>query len=261
MWIQGSGAYSHFLRRDGRVIETTRSVRAALQDKAVLVLVERPGIRLFDEYKPLGTASTAPSGFRREHTLDRWSAAVVASIVDAMKSPTVDKSRLLVVGHSEGALVACRVAASVPDVTHVAPLSAGGVTQLFSLIQLARAESELKADEVLKGWAAVAKNPDDFESIWMGHPYRRWSSFLGSSCLQELPKNQRASIYMAHGTEDRASAIEASDVLYASLLSAGRSVVYERVKGADHGVQFNSQPDRNGLAEVVGRIAAWFLAK
>jgi dipeptidyl aminopeptidase/acylaminoacyl peptidase len=63
---------------------------------------------------------------------------------------------------------------------------------------------------------------------------------------------------MAHGTEDKASAIQASDALYASLLASGRAVRYERIEGADHGIQFRSQPDRNGLAEVLGRISDWF---
>lgn len=258
VWIQGSGAYSHFLKRDGRAIETVRSLRIKVQEKALLVLVEKPGIRFLDEYRPLGTATSAPDEFRREHTLDRWSEAVAASLLDALTIPGVDKARVLVAGHSEGALVACRVAAEVPSVTHVAPLSSGGLTQLFSLMQLARLESETKVAEVLTGWQAVAKDPENFNSIWMGHPYRRWSSFLASSCLQELPKNPRAAIYMAHGTEDKASAIQASDALYASLLASGRSVTYERMEAADHGLQFKSQPDRNGLAEVFERISDWF---
>lgn len=261
VWIQGSGAYSHFLKRNGRVIETVQSLRIRVKEKALVVLVEKAGIRFLDEYSPLGIATNAPDEFRREHTLDRWSEAVAASLLDALTVPGVDKTRVLVAGHSEGALVACRVAAKIASVTHVAPLSAGGLTQLFSLMQLARLESEAKVTEVLAGWRAVEKDPENFSIFWMGHPNRRWSSFLASSCLQELPKNPRVEIYMAHGTEDKASAIQASDALYASLLASGRSVRYERIEGADHGIQFISQPDRNGLAEVLERISEWFAPK
>jgi predicted esterase len=259
VFIQGSGANSHFRKSDAGISDTFGFLRSRLEGKALLLLVEKPGIRFLDQYKPYGGATNAPSEFRREHTLDRWSEAILASLKDAMNLPGVDRSRLLVAGHSEGALVACRVAAKMPVVTHVAPLSSGGVTQLFSLMELARAESEQKVNEILAGWQAVAQDPENFNKFWMGHPYLRWSSFFASSCMQELPSNPGAMVYMAHGTQDRSSAIQSSDALYAFLLASRRSVTYERIEGGDHSLGLKSQPKLNGLAEVFGRITTWFL--
>ena len=73
----------------------------------------------------------------KEHTLPRWAEANAAALKAAWTLPGVDAGRTLVIGHSEGAIVAARVAADLPGVTHVASLAGGGPTQLFSLAELA----------------------------------------------------------------------------------------------------------------------------
>ena len=46
----------------------------------------------------------------------------------------MDAARTLVIGHSEGGIVAAYVAAKLPKVTHVASLAGGGPTQLFDFV-------------------------------------------------------------------------------------------------------------------------------
>lgn len=259
LWIQGSGAYSHFLNRGGRAVETVAALRAQLKGKARLLLVEKPGVEFLSETRPLGTTANAPEAFRRDFSLERWTDALSAPLQDALSQPGVDRSRLLVAGHSEGALLACEVAARHPNqVTNVAPLSAGGMTQLYSLIELARAKSDAEVTKILEGWREVQRDPTSYEKSWFGHTYLRWSSFLRSSCAKRLDAAPTASVYLAHGTKDTASAIQSTDALYATLLATNRKVVYERLEGADHGLQFSAEPQRNGLAEVFGRIILWY---
>ncbi|HEX6838567.1 MAG TPA: hypothetical protein VF334_18445 [Polyangia bacterium] len=92
-------------------------------------------MKFLDESKHLGTAEGCSAEFLREHMLSRWAEAVAAAIRSAVKLPEVDPRRLLVVGWSEGGIVAARVAADHPRmVTHVASLAGGGPTQLFDLV-------------------------------------------------------------------------------------------------------------------------------
>ena len=46
-------------------------------------------------------------------------------------------------------------------------------------------------------WSKVLAKPDSIDDFWMGHPYRRWSSFLKDSVIDEL-KRGHAKVYLAH---------------------------------------------------------------
>jgi dienelactone hydrolase len=95
----------------------------------------------------------------------------------------------------------------------------------------------------------------------MGHPHRRWSSFCQHNSVTELLRS-KAKIYLAHGTEDRASYIGELDVLRAELAAHGRDVVVERIRGADHGYSQETadrKPGSHGFEELFTRILTWYL--
>ncbi|HKS26770.1 MAG TPA: alpha/beta hydrolase [Pyrinomonadaceae bacterium] len=107
------------------------------------MVVEKPGVKYLSQ--PSGGCKDSKE-FNVEHTLVRWAEAVEASIRAARKLPRLSTDRTLVAGHSEGGLVACRVARDLPQiVTHVATLAGSGLSQLFDLVLLAR-KGEFFAD-------------------------------------------------------------------------------------------------------------------
>ena len=97
--------------------------------------------------------------------------------------------------------------------------------------------------------------PESIDDFWMGHPYRRWSTFLKSSVIDEL-KRSKAKVYLAHGTADEADSVIGFDVMRAELLAAGRDVTAERVEGGDHGLGVKGQ---SGMQKVFGNVLEWFL--
>ncbi|HLK58866.1 MAG TPA: hypothetical protein VKU00_19995, partial [Chthonomonadaceae bacterium] len=172
-------------------------------------------------------------------------------------------------GHSEGGIVAARVAAENPQITHVASLSGGGPTQLFDLVHLARTQGfgdpakteEARAQAIYDGWADILKDPTSTQKFFLGHPYRRWSSFLSDSVLAELDR-AKAKIYIAQGTADSSVAPESFDMLYAHLLTQKREVTGERLVGGDHGYRKKEDQDPiSGFQSVLDHVATWFLAK
>jgi pimeloyl-ACP methyl ester carboxylesterase len=183
--------------------------------------------------------------------------------------PDIDKRRTLVIGHSEGALTAARVAGELPSVTHVAPLASAGPTQLYSLAELAAqprpddqpGDADRRRERVYADWQKVLEDPDSVTKFWMGHPHRRWSTFCKHNSVTELLRS-KAKIYLAQGAEDRASFIGELDVLRAELAAHGRDVVVERIAGADHGYRTataGAQSGPHGFEELFTRILAWFL--
>lgn len=137
VYIQGSGCGSLFDRKDAKVFP--KLGHATLVDvtrgKARVLIVEKPGVAFLEQTENCGQASE----FNREHTLERWAEAVESALRAARTLGQVSSDRAAVIGHSEGGLVACRVARDLPGiVTHVVSMAGGGPSQLFDLIEFAR---------------------------------------------------------------------------------------------------------------------------
>lgn len=269
LYVHGSGAQPNFIKSDGRIVGDNghSTIADLLRGHARLVIVEKPGVAYLSKPSRDGVPDSGSLDFWREHTLERWSEAVSAALIAARSLPFIDRSKTLLLGHSEGGLVACKVAADNPFVTHVATLAGGGPTQLFDVIDLTRAgefyrhisdDAEVRVRRLLSDWADVLRDPDSPTKIFLGHPYRRWSSFARSSPLQELSQ-ANARIYIAQGSEDRAVTFASAEVLRAGLLPFGKDITTDFVMGADHNFNTEENPG-SGWAAVMQRIRDWFLA-
>lgn len=269
--VQGSGSQSVFLEVEtpnGKRIGSGGPESVVLRDyrdKARILVVEKPGVTfLVQPQRPGGAEESSPE-FRAEHTLDRWVEALNASIRAASKIDGVDGSRVLALGHSEGAQVVSHLAARNSAVTHVAALAGGGPTQLFDLLTLARAgvmgvpgaTAQERADWMVAEWNKVLADPQATDKFFLGHPYRRWTSFLQSSAVAAL-LNSKADVFLAQGSADTAVAPAATDAMYAELVARGREVTYRRVEGADHG--FMVSGDRQGWVDTIHSAVDWFFA-
>ena len=265
VYVHGSGHRSHFQRAPDGVTPTNghATLADAVEGRARVLVVEKPGVALFDDGEQ--PASTA---FREQHTLERWTEAVVAATTAAGRVPGVDSTRVLMVGHSEGGLVAARVAARLPAVSHVAILAGGGPSQLFDLLVLARDGtffSDVSPDAgereayVRAQWDSILAHPDASDRQFFGHPYRRWSSFLRDSPIRQL-RQTGAKIFMAQGAQDRAVSRESFDALAADLTGTGRRPVTWLVPHADHSFRIHdpSRPPEDGWPMVLGRVVAWY---
>lgn len=269
--IAGSGCQSLFRKLGERIGGGQQNLLLQEAKGKVRVLaVEKPGVKFPDAPPRPGSAQGASEEYLKEHTLPRWAEANMAALRAAWTLPGIDPTRTLVLGHSEGGVVAARVAAELPKVTHVASLAAGGPTQLFDLAETRRrpqtgdqpGDAERRVREFFDEWAKIAKDPDSISQFWMGHPYRRWSSFLKHSVTEELLRS-KARIYLAHGVADTIIPVAAHDVLVAELKVRGRSVTAERIDGADHGFRTSDMPQQGpplGMQALFGRVLAWFLA-
>lgn len=267
--ILGSGAYSNFIQRDGRVLDAHRIDREVFDGKAHLLIVEKPGVAYLEDHPDRGLATQGTPEFRREHTLERWSEAVSAALRAARRLPLADAGRCLVIGHSEGGIVAARVAADNDLVTHVASLAGGGPPLLFDFLELARAgglgmyykdltpDPKLQVARLLADVAEIQSDPDNPDKFYLGHPYRKWSSFWRSSTLEELLKT-KARIFVAQGAEDmKGKRVAGFDVLLATLLGHGGDVTARLVEGADHGFGIADQSGRDGWKEMFEEIRNW----
>jgi pimeloyl-ACP methyl ester carboxylesterase len=259
VWIQGTGCSSQFVSVGGRMSRGLQGILYSVAGgRARILAVEKPGVEFLDDHPDDADVSACRPEFRVAFTLDRWATTIADAIQAAQKLPGVDASKTLVIGHSEGGIVAMRVSNVSPRVTHAASLSGGGPVYLFHLAEFMRSRQLNAEKEVYACWSDILKDPDSATKFCWGQTYRQWSSFMKTSVIAEALKSH-VLLYFAHGTADTQQSIAGFDVLRAELAAKQRDAVFERIEGADHALDLPSQKVPEGLEAVFGRVVNWFL--
>ena len=276
--VLGSGPFSNFRREGDKIVDAHGTVRRAFAGKAQVMAVEKPGVEFLDQPDHRSAVSFRGSpAFQAENALPRWMEAVSSAVRAARTLPQVDLRSTLVIGHSEGGLVAALVAQKNSFVTHVASLAGTGPplqlelehkaseARLYAEAQdtlpvnllndAARQMSKLKED-----LAAIRRDPDSATKVAIGHTHIYWASRLKPSAMQILSRS-KARIFLAHGTADRNVSFPNFTLMLEELRKRRRNVTEMVVEGGDHGFRVaatNGNPARDAWGEVIARIAAWF---
>ncbi len=259
VWVQGTGCSSQFVSVGGRMSRGLQGVLDSVaRGRARVLAVEKPGVEFLDDPPDDGDARACRPEFLAQFTLDCWAATIRDAIQAAQKLPGVDASKTLVIGHSEGGIVAMRVSNVSPQVTHAASLSGGGPVYLFHLAEFMRSKKLDAEQEVYACWGEILKDPDSAAKFCWGQTYRQWSSFMKTSVIAEALQSH-ALLYFAHGTADTQQSIAGFDVLRAELAAKQRDAVFERIEGADHALDLPNQKVPEGLEAVFNRVVDWFL--
>ncbi len=260
VFVQGTGCSSLFQNQSGRIMQGAFALLLdSIRGRARVLVVEKPGVQFLDKQADAEDAKTCRLEFLAEHTLDRWTEAVVASIKTAHELPGVDRSKTLIIGGSEGGVVAVHVTNVMPSVAYAASIAAGGPNHLFILSDYVRRKGLDPEVEVYGCWAKILRDPDSTTEFCWGHPYRLWSSLLKTSLTQECLQS-RAALYLVHGTADEWSSIAAFDVMRAELAAKQRKAVFERLEAANHSLTQPGKRPEDGLTAAFGRIVDWFLS-
>lgn len=227
------------------------------EQRFTVIAVEKPNAET--RPKNTGTAKECSAKFNEDFTAASWLEALRASIADARKSPSVDKRRTLVIGFSEGAVMASLLAARDPKITEVVSLGGSGTTQLFDLLVgaygcfnrntcLAQVEAQAKA---------IASKPGSSTDFAWGHPYKRWTSFFSVEPADELLRS-KARVYVVFGTQDESVPPPSQELIAAKLMSAGRDVTVRRVADAGHNLLPKNSGDWSALDGELRAALDWF---
>ena len=269
VYVEGSGAQSHFTKLDDqRIAYGVVGLLANRFGKSHhVVCSEKRGVP-FGFSGQRGAGEGGSDEYNRHATLSDRIDDVRLMLDSLLSQDHVDASRVILLGHSEGADVVAGVAAVDPRVTHVAFLSGGGAAQFFDFFvqqrktlaaQGATAEEvEAAISELEQQIRDILADPDSEKKFFAGHAYKRWSSFATVPAAANLARSG-ARLFLAHGTADQSVPIESFDYLTVELLRSGRTdAVIRRYPDRDHSfIPVGAEPSSDPFLEVVQEVVAW----
>ncbi|KPF66660.1 hypothetical protein IP84_15595 [beta proteobacterium AAP99] len=267
--LQNTGCASLFQQVDGRVAGGWfTGLRGTSRPTAQTLIIEKPGVRLFDLNPQPGTSTGCPASFVTEHSIDRWQAAVEAATRAALATRAKPPKALLAVGHGEGAHVAAQLAGRLPGLTHVALISGGPSGALEEWMALAAAapagsgkagvNPQLRALAQAAGQVRAESRSTD--KTLLGQPYRYWAARLSASVSTSQLDALAAKplrVFIAHGERDRSVPVSSADRLAAELLARGADLTWVRIPGADHALNVPGATGGAALRDMLGTVLAW----
>jgi pimeloyl-ACP methyl ester carboxylesterase len=201
-------------------------------------------------------------------TNDRAQRAHDAELLLAQLSSVVPAwdGRLVIIGASEGAVVAPQIAARCPALTGVILLGGGGWTQARELASLERRRLEAadapreRVDRSLADLSQAVRTivgEPLSTRTWLGHgnTYRRWASYLEYSPLVDLSRIE-APIFMANGARDQSTPIESAEAVAAEFAHLGKqNLTLKRYERLDH--EWRDDLGGTHLREVADDVLDW----
>lgn len=217
----GSGCRSWATVMPGYVKGLTANARVFALDKRFVVRSPEASRACSDSFKEMNTPS-------------RWVSDYSEFITAQLAAAPVRPKRILLVGVSEGALVAPKVATLHPEVTHLALIGDGAWTMRESLRHLYQMHAiPFDVDVELR---AIEADRHSIKHEWFGNPYRWWADVMDISARNDLLKLE-IPILVGFGERDTSVPVESALALKSAFDAEHKTnltlIVYP---GADHGL-------------------------
>lgn len=269
IYVEGSGAQSHFVRIGEKIGMGLFGLIAKQTPDYHVAATEKRGVE-FASSAARGAGQGGSVEYNRYATMKDRVADLRLLLDTLLIEPSVDTSRVLVVGHSEGADVVA--AAADPRITHVAFLSGGGPPQFYDFYLMRRKEMrdqgakpediEAAMNQLDREIQDILDDPQSETKFWLGHAYKRWATFATTSSAEQLAK-AKAKLFLGHGSADKSVPIESFDYLVFELMRKGkRDVTARRYPGGDHSfMKPGDEPSSVPFMRVLEEVLAWAAEK
>lgn len=190
--------------------------------------------------------------FHLANNPDQW-VADYSEFIAAQLGPNAPQFKnVVLVGVSEGALPATKVAGLSPAVTHLAIIGSGGYSMRKSLATL-KQRGAIWFD-VDSGWKKVAADPRSIEKDWYGNPYRWWSDVMDIDPLPDFLK-LNIPIIVGIGEKDESVPVESALFLESKFKEAGKNNLILKVYlESDHRLNGNGNSHRNEFFAELSRL-------
>jgi len=165
------------------------------------------------------TGSACSADFRKTDFIGQSIADQREFIDTQLALLSVKPKAVVLMGASEGAVVAAKIANADRRVTHLGLIGGGGTTVRENLKALSRSTWYLRNPET--GFADIARDPNNTDAKVWGHSYKYWASLLDVDIGNELMQLD-IPIVAAMGEKDEAVPVDAARRLQTRFEESGK---------------------------------------
>jgi pimeloyl-ACP methyl ester carboxylesterase len=190
--------------------------------------------------------------FHLANNPDQWVADYSEFIMTQLSASTTKFKNVVLVGVSEGAWPATKVAGLLPAITHLAIIGSGGESMRKSLALL-KQRGAISLD-VESGWREISTDPRSIEKDWYGNPYRWWSDVMDIDPLPDFLK-LNIPIIVGIGEKDESVPVESALFLESKFKEASKDNLTIKVyPESDHRLSGNGISHRNAFFAELSRL-------
>jgi len=256
VYLDGSGAFPLFQELDAGIGSSVVIDFQQLRNDYKILLISKPGVPFIDKVEDDKNGFPIykePAEYKENLSLT-WRVETASLIIKTLiKEEKIDESRIVVLGFSEGAQVAPRLAKENNNITHLLLFAGNGLNQFFDPIinarmkatrgQISESEAQQEIDSLFNEFENIYKTPTSTEKEWWGHTYKRWASFTETDPYKDLLELE-IPIYLANGSLDENSVLSADYIKLEFIKNRKDNLTYRTYPDCDH--QFNEIITKNG---------------
>ncbi len=265
--LQGSGGNSVFCSAGDKIYKPFLFKELQKHKKEWhIICIEKRGVKFGDNVNSSGYEKCSQEYI--EHATKESRGNDVSTVIDYLNDHNIyNQKELVIIGHSEGSMVAPYVAAINSKVTHIVLLGYSATHGLLDFLINQRGELEtnkISESEFLENYdwligkfKDVYQHGDSLKELF-GHTYKRWNSYSFGVTLEDLMKVD-VPIFLGIATSDHSAPAIGSDIVVAEFIKAGKNnLTWKNYIGFDHGFfRHENENIYNGQAEVLRDIFDW----
>lgn len=230
--------------------------------EADVLLIEKYGINRKLKYSTDPARKDCPAQYL-ENDSPAQRVADIKAVLDTVRKDGQYK-RFILLGGSEGAVIANLVSADIDYIDATISFNGGGrwfiddVSHSIAAKHNNPAAARKDIDD-FKGFTEHVLNSKPFELEASGHGYHWWQQMLSLDQLDTL-KNIKSPLLIIQGGRDTSVSPQKTDELMQHLKELGKSnIEYRRYEELDHGLK--NSDGKSQRKEVVGDINMWLRSK
>lgn len=248
VYIDGSGNLPLYYKTKSGKYATSISlnIKQYARDYHV-VLISKPNIPFSDtvQYSPSGRMFyPANERYTQLYSLD-WRAETASKAIDyVIKKYSVDTRKIIVMGYSEGAQVAPKIAVLNKKVTNVVCFVGNALNQLYDFLLEARLDADRKiispveaqkmVDSLYLEYEKIYADPTATNKTWYGETYLKWSSFSRTTPLENMLKLTIPILYIAGGRDNNQTILDMDYAKLEFLRKGKRNLTYKVYPDCSH---------------------------
>lgn len=232
------------------------------KDKYHVILVNKPSIPMFDTVEGENGNFSYPmsDAFKQKYSL-AWRAEAASLIInEAVKLLPTDRSKIVVIGHSQGGQVAPKVAVINKKVTHVVLLNTNSLNHLYDFVLQERlaafkgeqsfVQTQHHVDSLFADYKRIFNDPGNKTKMWYDETYFRWASFSEETPLENMLKLKIPIYVLAGGKDVWGSFIMNTDYVQIEFLRYRKTnLTYKVYPNSNHFLQ--DEIDDNGKIKYI----------